>query len=94
MITTTIGKRFSFDAAHHLPGLPEGHKCARQHGHTYTVEVILAADALTGPGFVVDFGDLEPLRAYLDATFDHRDLNTVVDFPPTSEHLARHHSYR
>ncbi|MGH8897377.1 MAG: 6-pyruvoyl trahydropterin synthase family protein [Egibacteraceae bacterium] len=34
-----IGKSFTFDAAHHLPGLSEGHKCARLHGHTYTVMV-------------------------------------------------------
>lgn len=32
-----IGKRFMFEAAHHLPDLPEGHKCARLHGHSYTV---------------------------------------------------------
>ena len=36
----TIGKRFSFEAGHRLGGLPEGHKCARPHGHSYTVEVI------------------------------------------------------
>ena len=29
-------------------------------------------------------------RAHINATFDHRDLNTVLDDPPTSEHLARY----
>lgn len=88
----TIGKRFSFDAAHQLPDLPAGHKCRRLHGHTYTVEVSLAAEALTGggPGFVVDFTDLAPLGRYLADDFDHRLLNDVVDFPPTSERLAAH----
>ncbi|MCK9878269.1 6-carboxytetrahydropterin synthase [Frankia sp. Ag45/Mut15] len=85
-----IGKRFSFDAAHHLDGLPPGHKCARVHGHTYTVEVVFAADRLDEPGFVTDFGDLEPFGTYLDEKFDHRDLNDVLDVPPTSELLAAH----
>jgi 6-pyruvoyltetrahydropterin/6-carboxytetrahydropterin synthase len=85
-----IGRRFSFDAAHHLAGLPEGHKCARPHGHTYMVEVIVAGEELAGPGFVTDFGDLKPLGEYIEGHLDHRDLNTVLDFPPTSERLARH----
>ncbi len=86
-----IGKRFTFDAAHHLPGLPEGHKCGRLHGHTYTVEVVLGGDTLTGPGFVTDFGDLAPFGRYLDDCFDHRCLNDVLGGEaPTSERLARH----
>ncbi|MBV9022667.1 MAG: 6-carboxytetrahydropterin synthase [Streptomycetaceae bacterium] len=85
-----IGKRFSFDAAHHLVGLRAGHKCARPHGHTYTVEVVLAGEELVGPGFVTDFGDLKPLGEYIDGHLDHRDLNEVLDFPPTSERLAQH----
>jgi 6-pyruvoyltetrahydropterin/6-carboxytetrahydropterin synthase len=85
-----IGKRFTFDAAHHLTGLPPGHKCARVHGHTYTVEFVLTATTLIGPGFVTDFGDLTIVGEYLTATFDHRDLNTVLEVEPTSEALARH----
>jgi 6-pyruvoyltetrahydropterin/6-carboxytetrahydropterin synthase len=85
-----ISKKWTFDAAHHLDGLPDGHKCARVHGHTWTVEVVLAAATLTGPGFVTDFGDLAPLGRYLAETLDHRDLNEVLDVAPTSEHLARH----
>lgn len=86
----TVGKRFTFDAAHHLPSLPDGHKCRRVHGHTYVVEVCVGAPLLSGPGFVTDFGDLAPFADYLKATFDHRDLNEVVDFEPTSELLAEH----
>lgn len=85
-----IAKRFTFDAGHHLPDLPPGHKCARPHGHTYGVEVHLTASILISPGFVTDFADLDPLKAYLDGTFDHRYLNDVVPFPPTSERLAWH----
>jgi 6-pyruvoyltetrahydropterin/6-carboxytetrahydropterin synthase len=86
-----IGKKFRFEAAHALPDLPEGHKCGRLHGHGYTVEVtLMTTDALCSPGFVVDFAKLDPLGEYLDAAFDHRDLNTVLDVPATSENLARH----
>lgn len=84
-----IGKRFSFDAAHHLGGLPEGHKCSRLHGHTYSVEIVVAAEDLCGPGFVTDFGNLTPFKHYLDAHLDHRSLNDVLPDEPTSENLAR-----
>jgi 6-pyruvoyltetrahydropterin/6-carboxytetrahydropterin synthase len=85
-----IGKRFTFDAAHALAGLPHDHKCSRLHGHTYTVEIELTASQLTPPGFVTDFGDLASFRRYLDEHIDHRHLNQVLDVEPTSEHLAEH----
>jgi 6-pyruvoyltetrahydropterin/6-carboxytetrahydropterin synthase len=85
-----IGKQFTFDAAHHLPGLPAGHKCARMHGHSYAAEFVLAADRLTPPGFVTDFGDLAPIRKYIDTTLDHRDLNEVLGVEPTCEAIAEH----
>jgi 6-pyruvoyltetrahydropterin/6-carboxytetrahydropterin synthase len=86
-----IGKQFTFDASHQLPGLPEGHKCGRLHGHTYTVEVVLQGDTLAEPGFVTDFGDLAPFGRYLDDQLDHRHLNDVLGGEvPTSERLARY----
>ncbi|MGH3693460.1 MAG: 6-pyruvoyl trahydropterin synthase family protein [Pseudonocardiaceae bacterium] len=70
--------------------MPEGHKCARLHGHSYTVEVSVVTDGdLTRPGFVVDFAELSALGAYLSERFDHRVLNEVIDVAPTSENLAR-----
>ncbi|WP_235854189.1 6-pyruvoyl trahydropterin synthase family protein [Nonomuraea aridisoli] len=68
----TIGKTFTFEASHRLHGLPDGHKCARLHGHSYQVAVELTADQLTGPGFVTGFGDLSPFGTYLAECFDHR----------------------
>ena len=85
-----IGKVFKFDAAHQLHGLPAGHKCARMHGHTYAVELHLAADELDDRGFVLDYGDLAPFKRWVDDTLDHQVLNDVV--PPgvltTAEALA------
>jgi 6-pyruvoyltetrahydropterin/6-carboxytetrahydropterin synthase len=89
-VSYRIGRSFTFDAAHHLPGLPEGHKCARRHGHTYTVTVALEREDLVGPGFVTDFAELDPLKRHIAERLDHRDLNEVLDFAPTSELLARH----
>lgn len=88
-MTWRIRKAFTFDAAHQLHGLDPGHKCGRLHGHTYQVEIILAADTLDATGFVYDFGDLAVLKRMIDAELDHRCLNDVLT-QPTSEHLAEH----
>ena len=49
-----ISKEFSFSASHRLLGLPDGHPCARLHGHNYRVEVELSAADLNRYGFVRD----------------------------------------
>lgn len=82
-----VSKRFSFDAAHHLLGLPPHHKCSNVHGHTYTVKVVIAATRLDETGFVIDFGDLQPFKRYIDKELDHTDLNDLL-VNPTSENLA------
>lgn len=86
----TIQKRFEFSASHQLNGLPEGHQCARLHGHNYIVEVVLQSDALNSVGFVVDYGELKPLKEYIDGTFDHRHLNDVLPFQTSAENIAKH----
>jgi len=87
--TFTIGKQFDFEAGHRLSGLPLEHKCSRQHGHSYQIEVILTAPALEDPGFVTDFGALTEFKRFLDAELDHRNLHEVLPFEPTSERLAQ-----
>ena len=72
-----ITKRFTFDAAHWLPHVPEGHKCRRLHGHTYTV-VLGLEDALDPQmGWVKDFGEVSRAFAPLLAQFDHYCLNEI-----------------
>lgn len=85
-----ITKEFHFSASHRLAHLPADHQCARLHGHNYIVQVELAAANLNADGFVRDYRELRPLKDYLDAVFDHRHLNDVLDAPSTAEHLARH----
>lgn len=84
-----ISKEFHFEAAHHLGNLPAGHQCARVHGHSYRVEIHLAAAVLDPAGFVADFACLKPVGEYLDWVADHRDLNDLIA-QPSSEHLAKH----
>lgn len=77
---------FTFEAAHHLEGLPDGHKCGRPHGHSYRVDLRLAPQ--TNPRRRARLRAL--LAEYLDRHLDHRDLNSVLQFQPTSELLAEH----
>lgn len=85
-----IFKRFHIEAAHRLPNVPEGHKCARLHGHSFQVEIHVAGEPGAESGWVMDFAELK--RAF-QPTFDqldHRCLNDVAGLEnPTSENLAR-----
>lgn len=89
-----ITKEFHFSASHQLKQMPEGHQCARLHGHNYVVTIELAREFTDGNGFVIDFGDLKPFQHYIDTTLDHRHLNDALGsdngYMTTAEHLARH----
>ena len=80
----------AFEAAHFIGGY-EG-KCARLHGHNWTVEAIVRGDKLDSLGMLVDFKILKAeLNKVLD-DFDHRFLNDLETFAtdnPTAENLAR-----
>jgi len=85
----TITKQFSFSASHVLEHLPEGHPCAKLHGHNYEVELVLEGLELDESGFVRDYRDLALFRTFVDEKLDHRHLNDVVDGPTSAENLAR-----
>lgn len=81
---------FRFEAAHRLPRVPEGHKCARLHGHSFKVEIAIAGPVDPETGWLIDFGVLHDLWAPLHERLDHRYLNEVPGLEnPTSEVLAR-----
>ena len=88
-MTYSVSKEFSFSAAHQLKGLPLSHPCSRLHGHNYTVSVEIIATAPDDVGFVIDYRDLDVVKAYLDEKFDHRCLNDQMDVNPTAENLAK-----
>jgi 6-pyruvoyltetrahydropterin/6-carboxytetrahydropterin synthase len=87
---TEIFREFTFEAAHRLPDVPEGHKCARLHGHSYRVQVTIDGPVGEETGWVMDFGDIKAAWTPLDGQLDHRYLNEVGGLGnPTSENLAR-----
>ena len=85
-----IWKEFTFEAAHLLPNVPDGHKCKRLHGHSYRVRVCVEGELHPSLGWVVDFAEIaeafEPIRQRLD----HYYLNEIEGLEnPTSEVLAK-----
>jgi len=92
---TEIFREFTFEAAHRLPNVPDGHKCARLHGHSFKVVVSVAGPIDPDLGWVMDFGDVKAAFKPLEEQLDHRYLNEVVGLEnPTSENLARWIWYR
>ena len=84
-----IYKEFTFEAAHHLPAVPEGHKCRRLHGHSFRVRVVVAGPRGEQSGWVQDFADLKAAFGPLHEQLDHHYLNEVPGLEnPTSENLA------
>lgn len=84
-----ISKEFYFSASHQLKGLEPGHPCSRVHGHNYTVKITLASDTLDSRGFVTDYGELKPIKEWIDNNWDHQHLNDLVNYNPTAENMAR-----
>lgn len=85
-----IFKEFSFEAAHRLPNVPENHKCARLHGHSFQIKISIEGDVGNTTGWVMDFSDIsaafEPIRKRLD----HYYLNEIEGLEnPTSETIAQ-----
>lgn len=84
-----IFKKFRIEAAHRLPNVPEGHKCARLHGHSFEIEVHLEGPIDAQLGWVCDFSDLSKAFAPLFERLDHHYLNEIPGLEnPTSENLA------
>ena len=84
-----IFKVFQIEAAHRLPNVPPGHKCARLHGHSYRVSVHVEGPVGDESGWVRDFADLAEAWRPLHDALDHRYLNDVDGLAnPTSEVLA------
>jgi queuosine biosynthesis protein QueD len=88
--TVTLWKEFRFEAAHRLPNMPEGHKCARLHGHSFHLEVHLHGRVDAHTGMLIDYADIKSLFKPLEDRLDHRYLNDIEGLQnPTSENLVR-----
>ncbi len=85
-----IYKEFTFEAAHRLPNLPDEHKCARLHGHSFRVEIHITGNPDPRTGWIMDFGDIKAAFKPLYDRLDHYYLNEIEGLEnPTSENLAR-----
>jgi 6-pyruvoyltetrahydropterin/6-carboxytetrahydropterin synthase len=84
-----IFKTFQIEAAHRLPSVPPGHKCARLHGHSFRIDVHVAGEPGAESGWIMDFADIKTAFAPIFDALDHRYLNEVDGLDnPTSERVA------
>ena len=86
---TRLERSYRFEAAHFLPRVPPGHKCARMHGHSYLVEIAIEGETDPERGWVMDFAEIDEHAAPLVKQLDHQVLNEIEGLVnPTSELLA------
>jgi len=85
-----IFKEFTFEAAHKLPNVPEGHKCARLHGHSFLVAIHVCGPVGETSGWVMDFSEIQVAFKPILDQLDHYYLNDIEGLDnPTSENIAR-----
>ena len=84
-----LRKTFQIEAAHRLPNVPTGHKCARLHGHSWSIEVAIEGPVGDDTGWVMDYADLKAAFQPIHDRIDHNYLNEIPGLEnPTSERLA------
>jgi 6-pyruvoyltetrahydropterin/6-carboxytetrahydropterin synthase len=85
-----LRRNYDFEAAHRLPHVPEGHKCARLHGHSYRITVLVAGEVDPKMGWLMDFAAIDEHVKPIIARLDHRLLNDIEGLEnPTSEILSK-----
>jgi len=85
-----VFKEFTFEAAHRLPNVPEGHKCGRLHGHSFRIEIHIKGQVTEPTGWIMDFADLKKVFKPIYDRLDHYYLNEIEGLEnPTSENLAK-----
>ncbi|HEY2404353.1 MAG TPA: 6-carboxytetrahydropterin synthase QueD [Polyangiaceae bacterium] len=84
-----LTRELRFEAAHRLPRVPEGHKCARLHGHSFKIELAIEGAVNPETGWLIDYARIDEVWEPLHAQLDHNYLNDVPGLEnPTSENLA------
>ena len=81
---------YKFEAAHQLPKVPPGHKCARMHGHSYQVQVTVEGEVDAEMGWLIDFADVDAVVRPVIGELDHRVLNELAGLEnPTCEYVSK-----
>lgn len=89
-MTVQVYKEFTIEAAHHLPNVPEDHKCRRLHGHSFHIGIHVRGPIDAHSGWLMDFADIKAAFKPLYQQLDHHYLNDIEGLEnPTSENLAR-----
>jgi 6-pyruvoyltetrahydropterin/6-carboxytetrahydropterin synthase len=89
-VNVRLIRELRFEAAHRLPKVPPGHKCARLHGHSFKIELAISGPVNPETGWLIDFGEIDRLWQPIYDQIDHNYLNEVPGLDnPTSEILAR-----
>lgn len=84
-----IFKQFTFDSAHFLPNVPDGHKCKEIHGHTYRLTVFIEGPLDKDLNWVMDFSDLKRAIGPVIDSIDHKLMNNISGLEnPTCEQMA------
>ena len=85
-----LSVKSEFEAAHFIKNYPG--KCARLHGHNWTVEALAQGSKLNELGILIDFKVFKSeLNKILDE-LDHQYLNELEIFAtknPTAENIAK-----
>jgi 6-pyruvoyltetrahydropterin/6-carboxytetrahydropterin synthase len=89
-VRTEISRSYQIEAAHRLPNVAPGHKCARLHGHSFEITLHVRGELAPKLGWILDFAEIDRAFEPLFAQLDHNYLNDVPGLDnPTSELLAR-----
>ena len=84
-----IYKEFSFDSAHFLPNVPDGHKCKNMHGHTYRLRVFIKGAIDPQLGWIMDFKELKDILSPVIEQLDHKLINDIPGLQnPTAENIT------
>lgn len=91
MPSATIGKQFTFHAAHRLPN--HDGQCQRPHGHSYRLEVLVTGpvaqpvEPMSEEGMVLDFAVLKDIyKNHIEPYVEHQNLNMTLNVPAVGYH--------
>lgn len=80
-----VSKRMEIAGSHNL-NLDYESKCQEVHGHNWIITLYCKSNKLDKNGMVVDFTEIKKL---IHNKLDHKNLNSVLDFNPTAENIAK-----
>jgi len=84
-----IFKKFTFDSAHSLPNVPDGHKCKAVHGHTYQLTIYIENELVENLDWVMDFAVVKSVVKPIIDIVDHKYMNDIEGLEnPTCEKIA------